>query len=126
MCSKHHFSSGLPQIHNVTVADQCVSDFTLNWTSTDFDPTCGNISYVVNLIEIPSNNSSPDEPHKRKFNMTSKSMNFTGLNSDTEYIVTIQSILMERMGAAVNKCMHTVNVTSARPSSKSFNTFIEM
>lgn len=120
---------GLPQIDSVTVVDQCVSDFTLNWTSADYNRACGSISYAVDLIETSSsNNSSPAESDKRNFSVNSNYMNFTRLNSNTVYMVRVKSILMGKIGEFVDKRVHTVNISSAHPSSKLiyFNAFMIM
>ena len=89
-----------------------MSDFTVKWASADFDPACGNISYYVTLT-----GNSNDESNKKDFNVTEKYMNFTGLNN-REYIVTVQSISSEGNGERVIQHVHTVNSSSAPPSSE--------
>ena len=93
-----------------------MSDFAVQWASADFDPACGNISYDVTLTgKVPLLN---DESNKENFNVTEKYMNFTGLNNEREYFVRVRSVSMEGYGDTVNHTVHTVNSSSARPSSE--------
>ena len=95
------------------MVDQCVSDFMIKWNSADYDPTCGELSYTVNVTDMPP------ESYSNNTNVTNKTISFTNLNSNTAYIVTVQAISMGRGGNIVTKYVHTVNSTSAQPSSKS-------
>ena len=88
-----------------------MSDFTVKWTSADFDPACGNISYYVTLT------GSSDESNKEDFIAIKKYMNFTGLN-DTEYHIRVHSISSVEPGDAVTQRIRTVDSSSASPSSK--------
>ena len=109
----HH--TGLIRIYNITIDEQCVSDFKVRWESADFDSACGKISYYVTLTG--NRTLVNDESNKEDFNVTEKYMNFTGLN-DREYIVTVQSISSEGYGEAVFQHVHTVNSSLAAPSSE--------
>ena len=92
-----------------------MSDLTVKWASADFDPTCGSISYYVTITGNRSlvNNES----NKEDFNVTEKSMNFTGLNG-TDYVVKVWSVSSVGRGEPVSQHVHTVNSSSALPSSE--------
>ena len=101
--------------------DKCTSDFTVEWTSTDYDPSCEIMSYYVSLTEISANTSLSDGLNRNntmQSYVVEKHINFTGLSMDKSYYVEVQAVSVEGHGKAATLIVHTVNATSAQPNSK--------
>ena len=103
--------------------DKCISDFTVEWTSPDYDPRCVIRSYYVSLTEILDNTSLSDGLDQNIITQSyvhvlEKQMNFTKLSADKSYYVKVQAVSKKGHWKAVTLIVHTVNATSTQPNSK--------